>query len=168
MDYTISPFTWSVLGYLEPWPCWCLPRISNGANSPRLALLYRRNFGRVWLQLYGSITSTEKCHDPSPVCDLPFFAWCGSNGPFGMQGTLPVRSRNKNTQRCVLLSKLVNTAKTLIRRCFLSVPSIFDREFIVLSFMVLPWDWAIYISSSTKLSALIQEKAPHSVTLTAP
>ncbi len=25
-----------------------LPRISNGTNSPRLALLYRQNFGRVW------------------------------------------------------------------------------------------------------------------------
>ncbi len=34
-----------------PWvkPCWCLPRISNGTISPRLALLYRQNFGRVYV-----------------------------------------------------------------------------------------------------------------------
>ncbi len=31
-------------------PCWCLPGISNGTNSPRLALLYRRNFGRGHVQ----------------------------------------------------------------------------------------------------------------------
>ena len=30
-------------------PRWCLPRISNGTNSPRLALLYRQNFGRVYV-----------------------------------------------------------------------------------------------------------------------
>ncbi len=29
-------------------PCWCLPRISNGTNSPGLALLYCRNFMRVY------------------------------------------------------------------------------------------------------------------------
>ncbi len=38
-------------------PCWCLPRISNGTNSPRLALLYRLNFMRVYLFL----TMTSCC-----------------------------------------------------------------------------------------------------------
>ncbi len=41
-------------------PCWGLPRISNGTNSPRLTLLYRQHFWRVQVIIYNNFKRFTK------------------------------------------------------------------------------------------------------------
>ncbi len=65
------------LGHQTPQgkPCWCLPRISNETNSPRLALLYRQNFEREYDHCSTMYWIWRNMLYALPVTDDTFSIW---------------------------------------------------------------------------------------------
>ncbi len=83
-----------------PWvkPCWFLPRISNGTNSPRLALLYRQNFIRVHAAFQDPngfinhpFNRSSCCLSWQPFPSFPYWACTALPNRDDFQGQIPIR-----------------------------------------------------------------------------